>query len=100
MTQPGPTFSPDGQHRWDGQRWVAAQTPLAAQPWYATSISDLRRGSVRAQVIFGTVVGLLVLITLSVIASVAESERASDFGDAQQAAYCEDMGYAPAECAR
>ena len=100
MTEPGPTISPDGKHHWDGQRWVAAHAPLVAQPWYATSIGDLRRRSARAQVIFAVFVGLLVLITVSVVASLVESERASDIKGDLNTASCEDMGYGPAECPR
>lgn len=100
MTGAGWTLSPDGGHRWDGERWVPLRAPLAAQPWYATSIGDLRRRSVRAQVVFAAAVGMLVIIALGVIASLLDSERASDFGDAQQRAYCQDMDYSPAECAQ
>lgn len=101
MTGPAPMASTrnhkPGRH---AQRRSAAQAPLPAQPWYATSIRDLRRSSLRAQVIFATVVGLLVVMTLGVVASLVESDRASDFSDDLNTTYCEDMDYTPAECAQ
>jgi hypothetical protein len=39
-------------------------------------------------------------MTLAVIASLAESQRASEFSDGLNSAYCEDLDYSPAECAR
>ena len=81
----GPQYSPDGEHEWDGKRWVPARGPRA---WHQSSIGEVRRRSVAAQIIFPLVlIVLLVVVPLAIWAAV-ENDKQSD---QQEQRFCEEF---------
>lgn len=84
-------LSPDGQWLWTGAEWIpappSAVSPVGGEnvpasterPWYAMSIGELRRRSVRAQIVFAVVVTLVVFAVVVIIGTLAQEERESDY---------------------
>lgn len=84
-------LSPDGKWLWTGTEWIpappnAAPPAIAGEvstpderPWYAMGIGELRRRSVKAQVIFAVVVTVIVVAILVVVATINQDKKSADY---------------------